>query len=555
MKMKRLLSLLLCLIMVCSCALAETADTLPKKFNRQLTGGNGVRGYMSITASGVADWLNMLLPFTATDIQIRAIGEKQGEMSETILDDDDWQVRFYAKDSNANEVGTTWLYGDPSGVYFQSELLPDTVLTVPVENVNLLYQLMRGDYTELFFAFDPLAMKENGAQGNAPAYEAVANVVGISAEEWESKWLPVLEKYYLHLDLWLAGYGDPLTMSGESGTLTMSASYRIPAEDLKAQAKYVIGQMLYDYDLQNLLLPYVTMEQRVTYLNPSMVYFYEACIDTLPLEGDIILSREMSARGETVSTTISLPIPELPEKVTTPLNAAAAAIFGLDEKQLMADMNRLEIIQDGSTRTIAVSGEKYAVSIAADVSNPDETAYAYNGSIRIEPVGEGEAVAAAFSCSVGHRIWQDEKYLDHDQRTFALSIEPANEQLDESDSLKGRCVDFKPLGIEFAVDYRNNPYQSNSAVQINYDLNIKLPDASVQAMAVLRITTQMKMEALTTLGAERISDMSDERKEALMNAFVSNASILMQNLAVVPAEEENTTLPDAEATAVPPMTE
>lgn len=555
MKMKRLLRLLLCLIMVCSCALAETADTLPKKFNRQLTGGNGVRGYMSITASGVADWLNMLLPFTATDIQIRAIGEKQGEMSESILDDDDWQVRFYAKDSNANEVGTTWLYGDPSGVYFQSELLPDTVLTVPVENVNLLYQLMRGDYTELFFAFDPLAMKENGAQGNEPAYEAVANVMGISAEEWESKWLPVLEKYYLHLDLWLAGYGAPLTMSGESGTLTMSASYRIPAEDLKAQAKYVIGQMLYDYDLQNLLLPYVTMEQRVTYLNPSMVYFYEACIDALPLEGDIILSREMSARGETVSTTISLPIPELPEKVTTPLNAAAAAIFGLDEKQLMADMNRLEIIQDGSTRTMAVSGEKYAVSIAADVSNPDETAYAYNGNIRIEPVGEGEAVAAAFSCSVGHRIWQDEKYLDHDQRTFALSIEPANEQLDESDPQKGRCVDFKPLGIEFAVDYRNNPYQSNSAVQINYDLNIKLPDASVQAMAVLRITTQMKMEALTTLGAERISDMSDERKEALMNAFVSNASILMQNLAVVPAEEENTTLPDAEATAVPPMTE
>ena len=358
MKMKRILSLVLCLMLACSCALAETADTLPKKFNRQLTGGNGIRGYMSITASGVADWLNNLLPFTATDIQIRAIGEKQGEMSESIRDDDDWQIRFYAKDSQDKEVGTTWLYGDPAGVYFQSELLPGSVLAVPVEQVNLLYQLMRGDYADLFFSFDPLAMKAAGAQGNVPAYQAVANLLGIPAEEWEAKWLPVVEKYFLHLDLWLAGYGDPFAMTGESGALTMSANYQIPAEDLKTQAKYVIGQMLYDNDLMTLLLPYVTMEQRMTYLNPTMVYFYEACIDALPLEGDIILSREMSARGEIVSAKVSLPIPQLPEKLAAPVNAAVTAIFGLAEADVMAGMNRIEITQLGTKREIAFVGDK-----------------------------------------------------------------------------------------------------------------------------------------------------------------------------------------------------
>ena len=55
MTMKKLLSMMLCLAMLVSCAFAETADTLPKKFNRPLTGGNGIRGYMNITASGVAD--------------------------------------------------------------------------------------------------------------------------------------------------------------------------------------------------------------------------------------------------------------------------------------------------------------------------------------------------------------------------------------------------------------------------------------------------------------------------------------------------------------------
>lgn len=103
--MKRLLCLVLCLMFAIPVALADTADTLPKKFNRQLVGGNGMRGYMNITASGVAEWLDALLPFTATQIQIRAAGQKQGEMSEFVTDDDDWQVRFYAKNSEGKEAG------------------------------------------------------------------------------------------------------------------------------------------------------------------------------------------------------------------------------------------------------------------------------------------------------------------------------------------------------------------------------------------------------------------------------------------------------------------
>ena len=272
--MKRVLCLLLCLMMIVPFAAAETADTLPKRFARQMSGGNGVRGYARISASGLADWLSVLLPFTATDIQIRAIGEKQGEMSQDILDDDDWQVKLYAENSAKEEVGTTYLYGDPKGVYLQSELLPGTVLSVPVEQTHLLYEFFSGEWADLFFSFDPMEMKADGVNGNAAAYEAIANVLGIPAEEWEAKWLPVLEKYSLYLDLWLAGYGDPAFVTGEDvGSLRMTATYTIPAEDLKKEAKYIIGLMLYDNDLQSLLLPYVTMEQRVTYLNPTMVYF------------------------------------------------------------------------------------------------------------------------------------------------------------------------------------------------------------------------------------------------------------------------------------------
>ncbi len=536
--MKRLLCLVLCLMLAIPVALAETADTLPKRFNRQLVGGNGLRGYLDITVSGVADWLDALLPFTATQIQIRAAGQKQGEMSAFVTDDDDWQVRFYAKNNDGKEVGNTWLYGDPEGVYFQSELLPDTLLSIPVEHVNLLYQLMQGDYADLFFAFDPMEMKAPGAQGNAPAYEAVANLLGIDNEEWAASWLPVLEKYFLQLDLWLAGYSEPVAVTGEDGALLMAVTYQIPADELKAEAKYIIGQMLYDTELQNLLLPYVTMEQRMTYLNPGLVYFYEACIDALPLHGNIMLSRTMSAQGEIVSAKVALPVPALPEKLSAPVGKLAAALLGDAYADVLAGIERVEFVQNGAARVISLTGEKKSITVSANITNPDESTSAYDGTLTIQPA-EGQALTANFTLSTSHRIWVDEKYLDHDTSAISFAIEPAE-----------GSADFDPVSLAFTVDYRNNPHQANSAVQINYNLDAALPDAFVQAEAVLRITPQTTMQNLSIAGAENVLTMTEGRKEELLSTFVSNANATMATL-----DGASVAAPAAEPTAVPPMTE
>ena len=557
--MKRVLCLLLCLLLVIPFAAAETADTLPKRFARQMSGGNGVRGYASITASGLADWLSMLLPFTATDIQIRAIGEKQGEMSAEILDDDDWQVKFYVENSAKEEVGTTYLYGDPKGVYFQSELLPDTVLSVPVEQTHLLYEFFRGEWTDLFFSFDPMDMKADGANGNASAYEAIARVLGIPADEWTAEWLPVLEKYFLYLDLWLASYGEPAFETGEGvGSLRMTATYTIPVEELKKEAKYIIGLMLYDNDLQSLLLPYVTMEQRVTYLNPSMVYFYEACIDALQMEGDVILSREMSGMGEVVNTTVSLPMPVLPEKVAAPANDLAASVFGLENVTWYSEIDRVVMNQSGYEKNITLSGDERTITLSANKVEAVEDAEAWKGTLKVIPnAGVDEnALSASFACSTGHKIWQDEKYLDHDTSKFAIEISPALENLDEDDPFRSSYIEFQPISVSLSVDYRNNPNQANSAVQVNVDVDANLPDAQVQAEVVLRITNPLEMKDLPTTGTEDVSLLTDERKDELLQAMVANAVQTMAALNAdaleTPADAAAEAAPQPEATVVPP---
>ncbi|MGN1367484.1 MAG: hypothetical protein ACI4WX_01330 [Aristaeellaceae bacterium] len=546
--MKRLLCLVLCLLLAIPSAMAETADTLQKLFVRQLTGGNGARGYISLSASGVADWLNLLLPFTATEIQVRAIGQKQGDMSETVDDDDDWQIRFYVKDSDGQEAGTTWLYGNPKGMYFQSELLPDTLLTLPVTQVNLLYQLFRGEFADLFFAFDPLDLSAPGANGNASAYTAVAEVLGIPADTWTADWLPVLDKYFTHIDLWLAGYGESSIVSENTGSLTMSASYSIPVDDLKAEAKYLIGQMMYDNDLQNLLLPYVTMEQRVTYLNPQMLYFYEACIDALPLNGNVVLSREMSAMGEVVSTAMELPLPPLPDELTATVGKAAKALLHLSDENLLEGVERLVMRQSGQEKTFTLSSSKHTVTLSA-AGTTAAGSTDLSGTISILPGqnGQGDAVTAAFSYALSNRVWQDEKYLNHDTTEFALAIKPVDDE-----------AQFQPLELAWTLDYRNNPSQQDSPVQVNLNVDAKLPDAQITAEAVMRITTQMKMETLPTTGAEDAGKLTDTRKEELLNSFVLGMANLVtsQNTSEPESTEPAATdVPEPAPTLVPTLNE
>ena len=106
--MKRVISMLLCLLLCCSIVQADESTTLPREFNAQfITGGNGLRGKISITASGTAEWLEFLQPFTAGDIQLRAIGMPQGKLSNMVSDDARWQVKLYTKNSTGGETGVT----------------------------------------------------------------------------------------------------------------------------------------------------------------------------------------------------------------------------------------------------------------------------------------------------------------------------------------------------------------------------------------------------------------------------------------------------------------
>ena len=563
--MKRFLCMLVCLMLIMPMALAAGDETPSKKFRTQIvTGGNGIRGTLTLSASGVAKWVEVLLPFTATTLNVRAIGEKQGDqkMSEMITDDDDWQIKLYAKDAQDQQRAVTYLYGTHDAIFLSSELLPDVLLTLPVEGVHLLYQPIRGEMMSMLTTLDPLSLMTQHDGGNIEAYSALSSIAQIDEAEWAEEWEPVLAKYYTELDMWLSLYAAEPTISGTTGSLTMSSAYCIPAADVKAEAKKLVGMMLFDSELLNLLAPHVTMDQRVMYLNPSMVYFYEYCIDALALEGDILMEREMTAKGETIGMSVSLPMPELPEEVTSPLGEMLAGIFQLPYTDLLSDLQRITFQQAGGDVSITVASPQRSISFVVDETASNAETVNWEGFVRITPaVGSDEPLlSAAFTYKTSHRLWQDDEWVDHEDYSCFVSVEPDTSMMSADDPFLSSYVDFPPVTVDAALNYSRETDKPNRPVELAIRINAILPDAELGIDANLRSGNPWEHVALPTTGGEDMRSMSEERVNELLLLLTKNAVQTMSTLnlsqpdADAPTVDEATTKPAAaEPTIVPPM--
>ncbi|MBQ2954810.1 MAG: hypothetical protein IJE07_14865 [Clostridia bacterium] len=534
--MKRILCILLCLMLAAPAALAE--DYSPTRLFRQqfITGGNGLRGTVSVTASGVAEWLDLLLPFTAAKVQVRIIGEQQAGKSDLVPDDDDWQMKLWVKDAQGNQQGLTYVYGTPEGIFLSSELLPGEFLTLPVKNVNLPYQVSDGETLALLNAFNPLQLPDAAQSGNVTAWSALGELFAIDSADWAAEWTPVLTKYETLVDMWLADYATPTVVTGNGGRTTLRASYEIPAEALKAEAKYLLGLMMNDVELLTLAMPYLTDEQCSLYLNPAMLWFYEYCIDVAPLQGSILLERETTMLGETTAMNISLPLLSLPQELTAPLSAMLQQAFTLPYDDALAGVDRISIRQAGEELSISLSSPQYTVTTIVSGAAAEESS-AYSGFLRITPAVDSEQppLSAAFAYSASHTITEDEEYNTLEAFAWSLNVTPDMSLAEPEDAFHSTYIEFAPLSFEAKVTYTKRD-KVNSPVQLAIQLAATLPDAELALTASLKVAERWAHEALPTTGGEDISAMSDGRKAELRTIFVQHAMETMMNLNAAPAQ-------------------
>lgn len=483
--MKKFVCLLLCvmLTMAATTAMAKIEYTLLEKWQRQVDFGNGIKGTLQVDASGEAQWAKLLEPLNGHAMEIRAIH-----------DGDAFQYRLYVPQGEELR-GLTQLYGDAQAVYLQSDLLPDTILTLPTggDVVNRLAGV--------------------GAEDSPSLYSAMLNILNVPQTTWENKWQPALEAYETAIELWLDSYASaPSVLRSGEGSASVLLRYDIPADALKTQIKALWGNVLQDAVLLPLLQGEMNEAQRQAYLNTNLKYYYDQVIDGLQLEDSIILEREMTAQGEALRTEM---------------------MFPLD----MDAWHSVKLTKAGSSFTFDLQGkEKQLVLEVTEGENGS-----HQGRARYIPADKSKKAAAlTFALTETKATSIDEDTRSHDITSWTLSLKP-----DEEFSGEGWEV-IAPVELTLQT-HLHSKSQQNNPVTMEVNLSAKWEDA--QLTAALKLITRSKwvMDQLPTEGAVDISALPAEERTRKLTDIALNGLAMLQRI-----NQENTIpVPEAQGTDAP----
>ncbi|MBQ8311827.1 MAG: hypothetical protein IJX84_01290 [Clostridia bacterium] len=494
--MKKFLCLMMSLVLVLTTATAFAAVeySLLEKWQRQVDFGNGVKGTLTVDVSGEADWAKLLAPLNGTPLQIRAIHA-----------DENFQYRIYAEDGE-ELLGLTQLYGSGDAIYLKSDLLPDTLLTLATG----------GDWMDRVMS-----------KGENPSlHSAVMNILNVPQTSWESKWQPALSAYEAAIELWLENYASaPSVKRGEDGSATVLVRYDIPADAVKAQIKALWGNVLQDATLLPLLRTQMNEAQQAAYLNEHLKYHYDKVIDSLALNGNVVLEREMTAKGEAVRTDMTFP---------------------LDTE----GYTNLQVKQLGTTTTVALTGAERSLELEMAETASLGGSVSYQGKMRVIPADSTQkGVAAAFTLVEIKSSSTDEDTRSHDITNWMLKLEQ------DADYTGDGWTSFEPVEINAKVHLHSKAMQ-NMPTTMEVELGVKRPDAELAAVLSLKTSSPWVLDDLPVEGAVDVATLTEEQRAQIFTDLGMNGLtiLLMLNQEAVPVVEATTTdlaaipLPETTAT-------
>lgn len=484
--MKKLICLLLSVMLValCTTAMAKVEYTLLEKWQRQVDFGNGIKGTLKVNVDGDADWAKLLAPLKDVPMEIRAIH-----------DGDTFQYRLYVE-KGEEMMGLTQLCGDQQTVYLKSDLLPDTLLSL---NAG-------GDVLNTLAGVT--------AQQNPSLYSAMLNLLNIPQTSWDGKWVPALKPYESAIELWLESYASsPSVLRGEDGSATVLVRYDVPAEAVKAQLKGLWSNVLQDGTLLPLLQAQLNQAQQETYLDANWLYYYEQVIDALPLEGSVILEREMTAKGDTLRTDMVFPLAQDGWSSLIIHQAEAATSFLLQ----------------GSEKELALDLEK-------TVSGGSST---YQGKLRYVPADKAQKAAAlAFTLVETKTTAVDEDTRSHDMTTWKLNIQPDGDYTGEG------WETINPAEVSLQLHLHSKSQQS-SPVTVAVSADVKLAETQIAVELELMTRSKWVMDSLPTEGAVDVASLSTEEVTQKLADLGLNGLTMIQRMNQETASAEETVVEPA----------
>ena len=477
------LALCLCL---CAGALAESAQgyTVAEKLLKQLEAGSGFSGTLEVQTDGT----DAPLSFQWDYIHTR-------KNSETV---EQQRLDLRLMDGDTIQTTARFQWENPA-LRFQTDLWSDQWYELNLSRT----EQAEGSVGASLNARLSAALKDSGIPVSflrmLPLFSSLN-----TPDEWLA---PALETCLTRMDIWMEGYRGSTELGKlEDGTGTVSTQYRIAPSNVKAQLKQLILDVLADDDLIQRLKNHFGEEQAAQYLNPEWQPYYFAAVDALPLEGDLVIDRRVSLKGDLLALKISMPYsdPEL-----------GAVTLGCSLTTAEDSEPNTEITIESQDRLVAL--RYFTYSSVTDVSVTQGTLISQPVGEAAYTVAEGEQekpLAIAFLYRRQVSTGQEEDGRDNCRIQLELSLTPDQETPDAQE------FDEYELNLDMTFASRS---PQKAATELNAVLTVGGGQQTGRTFTLNGTTRTPWVPEAVLAGTVSLSDLPESDWNALVQQMLSDS--------------------------------
>ena len=471
--MKRFTICLLSFVMVFSLVSTAYASgyTLPEKMSRQLQVGSGLKGSFVIHGNADAERNPFVHAIQNAEYELRGI-QSEGNLhyyvyQNGINEERNALTEFYRKDGR--------LYLQSSYLDSKAYLLPDLnyftghFLNAEGENTPVLVELLK-------LLIDP-RMNEN---------------MKINTDQIERQ-----------IEIWLSGFSSETTIiASDKNSPTLSQSFSIPVDSLFNMITEVIRYLTQNDSAMTLLSSVLNEEQIALYFNPNLLYYYQEALRQLDLKGNIEFSRTVSTLGESISSSIVLP---------------------LDETK--TGYSSLTIQNDEKNKSFLISGEKGILYLEMPMSF-DRSQKEYDQEFSVIHIRNGEKPEKNVSLRIrivrNHEEKDDaEESKTHETDHYSVHAETDTSILPELVSAD-QVYQAEPFNAELELHY-SSKLQLSSATTLEFSASVIQGNYSVDVTGMVKTTSPWEFSPFDIADAVNTGEYTIDELRNLKSEWISAA--------------------------------
>ena len=475
--MKKLFSIVLTILMILSFLSSAFAAgyTLPEKMQRQLLVGSGLKGSFVVHGNISEEIFPFLYSIKNTEFEIRGISHEG-----------DLHYYIYQPGENESRNALTELYKNNNSFYFRSDLLDNAVYLLPdAEHIINLYLKSEGPNPSVFLDLMKILVF------NSPT----------NANDTDTS---MLEK---QIENWITGFSPETTIqSGENGTPRLSQSFSIPVESMYNAATELVLLVSRNDPAMSYLRSILSDEQISLYFNPDLAYYYLEAMQNLDLTGEIVFMRTVSAMGEPLFTSLTLPLD--------------ASRTGFSSLTIQNDETRKSILITGPKRTFQLD-----MPTAFDKAEND-----YDHEFRLLRIDTDDSSKRNLAIQI-HLTRKHEEYDDSDE-SKAHESDHYTIQITRDTSWLPPEVDaslipeMEPVEAEIDLRY-SSKLQLSSPTTLEIGLSIVHGEYNFDLTGIVKTATPWEFSPFDISEATDTASFAKDNFQEIKKTWIRNASTIL----------------------------